>query len=148
LKTLVKIWYEGKLELRYIGPYEIVKRISPIAYQLALPQHLVKIHDVFHVSMLRKAEIDPTRVLPQVPIEVNEELTMEVKSVRILDQINKVLRNKKISLVKVLWRSSQMEKETWEWEAEMRNKYPGLFLKSGKKFNFEDEIFFCRREKI
>jgi hypothetical protein len=51
-------------------------------------------------------------VPPQVPIEVNEGLTMEVKSMRILDQINKVLRNKKISLVKVLWRSSQMEKET------------------------------------
>jgi hypothetical protein len=63
-------------------------------------------------------------VPPQVPIEVNEGLTMEVKSMRILDQINKVLRNKKISLVKVLWRSSQMEKETWEREAEMRNKYP------------------------
>ena len=85
---------------------------------------------------------------PQVPIEVNEGLTMEVKSMRILDQINKVLRNKKISLVKVLWRSSQMEKETWEREAEMRNKYPLLFLKSGKKFNFEDEIFFCRMQEM
>jgi hypothetical protein len=53
-------------------PYEIVKRIGPVAYQLALPQHLVKIHDLFHVSMLRKAEIDPTWVLPQIPIEVNE----------------------------------------------------------------------------
>jgi hypothetical protein len=48
----------------------------------------------------------------------------------------------------VLWRSSQMEKETWEREAEMRNKYPWLFLKSGKKFNFEDEIFFCRMQEM
>jgi len=127
---------------RYIGPYKIVKRIGPVAYQLALPQHLVKIYDVFHVSMLRKAEIDPTRVLPQIPIEVNEELTMEVKPVRILDQIKKVLRNKKIPLVKVLWRGSQMEEESWEREDEMRSKYPGLFLKSGKKFNFGDEILF------
>jgi hypothetical protein len=67
---------------------------------------------------------------------------MEVKPVRILDQIKKVLRNKKISLVKVLWRGSQMEEESWEREDEMRSKYPGLFLKSGKKFNFGDEILF------
>jgi len=147
-KHLLRFGMKGKLESRYIGPYKIIKRISPIAYQLALPQHMVKIHDVFHVSMLWKAEIDSTRVPPQVPIEVNEGLTMEVKSMRILDQINKVLRNKKISLVKVLWRSSQMEKETWEREAEMRNKYPLLFLKSGKKFNFEDEIFFCRMQEM
>jgi hypothetical protein len=138
---------KGKLAPRYIGPYEIVKRIGPGAYQLALPQHLIKIHDVFHVSMLRKAKIDPTRVLPQIPIEVNEELTMEVKPVRILDQIKKVLRNKKISLVKVLWRGSQMEEESWEREDEMRTKYLGLFLKFGKKFNFIDEIFFLEEKK-
>jgi hypothetical protein len=148
LKHLLRIGMKGKLASRYIGPYEILKRIGPVAYQLALPQHLVKIHDMFHVSMLRKAEIDPTRVLPQVPIEVNEGLIMEVKPVRIIDQIKKVLKNKKISLVKVLWRGSQLEEESWEREEEMRSKYSGLFLKSGKKFNFKDKIFFCRREEM
>jgi len=72
---------------------------------------------------------------------------MEVKPVRILDQIKKVLRNKKISLVKVLWRGSQMEEESWEREDEMRTKYLGLFLKFGKKFNFIDEIFFLEEKK-
>jgi len=71
-KHLLRFGMKGKLAPRYIVPYEIVKRIGPVAYQLALPQHLVKIHDLFHVSMLRKAEIDPTWVLPQIPIEVNE----------------------------------------------------------------------------
>jgi len=59
-----------------------------------------------------------------------------------------VLKNKKISLAKVLWRGSQLEEESWEQEEEMRSKYPGLFLKSGKKFNFEDKIFFRRREEM
>jgi hypothetical protein len=63
-KHLLRFGMKGKLAPRYIGPYKIVKRIGPVVYQRALPQHLVKIHDVFHVSMLRKAEIDPTRVLP------------------------------------------------------------------------------------
>ena len=56
-----------------------------MAYKLALPPHLTKIHNVFHVSMLQKAEIDPTQVLPQVPIEIEEDLTLEVKPVKILD---------------------------------------------------------------
>jgi hypothetical protein len=146
-KHLLRFGMKGKLTPRYIRPYEIMKRIGPVAYQLALPQHLVKIYDVFHVSMLRKAEIDPTRVLPQIPIEVNEGLTMEVKPVRILNQIKKVLRNKEISLIKVLWRGSQMEEESWEREEEMRSKYQGLFLKSGKKFNFRYGILFLGGKK-
>jgi len=54
-KHLLRFGMKGKLVPRYIGPNEIVRRIGPVAYQLALPQHLIKIHDVFHVSMLRKA---------------------------------------------------------------------------------------------
>jgi hypothetical protein len=77
--------------------------------------------------MLRKAEIDPAQVLPQVPIKIEKDLTLEVKPVKILDRSEKELRNKKIYLVKVLWRSSQIEEETWEKEAEMRRKYPELF---------------------
>ena len=77
--------------------------------------------------MLRKAEIDPAQVLPQVPIKIEKDLTLEVKPVKILDQSEKELRNKKIYLVKVLWRSSQIEEKTWEKEAEMRRKYPELF---------------------
>jgi hypothetical protein len=77
--------------------------------------------------MLRKAEIDPAQVLPQVPIKIEKDLTLEVKPVKILDRSEKELRNKKIYLVKVLWRSSQIEEKTWEKEAEMRRKYPELF---------------------
>ena len=77
--------------------------------------------------MLRKAEIDPAQVLPQVPIKIEKDLTLEVKPVKILDWSEKELRNKKIYLVKVLWRSSQIEEKTWEKEAEMRRKYPELF---------------------
>ena len=77
--------------------------------------------------MLRKAEIYPAQVLPQVPIKIEKDLTLEVKPVKILDRSEKELQNKKIYLVKVLWRSSQIEEKTWEKEAEMRRKYPELF---------------------
>lgn len=72
-----------KLAPRYIGPYKSRERIGHVAYQLDLRSHLARIHEVFHVSILQKAEIDLSRVLPQVPLEVD--LTLKVKLVKILD---------------------------------------------------------------
>jgi hypothetical protein len=66
-----------------------VERIGPIAYRLVLPLHLSKIHNVFHVSLLWKVEIDPRRLLPQIPREVKEDLTLEIKTVKILDRSEK-----------------------------------------------------------
>jgi hypothetical protein len=68
---------------------------------LALPLHLAKIH-VFHVSLLRKAKIDLSQVLPQIPIEIKEDLTLEVKPIRVLDRNEKELRNKNIPMIKML----------------------------------------------
>ena len=80
-----------------------------MAYRLALPLQLAKIHDVFHVSLLRKAEVDPSRLLPQIPLEIDENLTLEMKLVKVLDYNVKELRNKKIPIIKILWRNSQIE---------------------------------------
>jgi hypothetical protein len=81
---------------------------------------LAKVHNVFHVSLLRKADVNPSRVLPQVPVEVKKDLTLEVRTIKILDWGEKELRNKKVLIIRVLWRSSQIEEETWERESEMR----------------------------
>jgi hypothetical protein len=97
----------------------VVKRIGHVAYKLALPPYLAKIYDLFHVSLLRKADINPSRVLPQVSWEVKKDLTMDVKPIRILDQSEKELRNKKIPMVKVIWKSPQVE-DTWERALEMK----------------------------
>ena len=60
-----------------------------------LSLHLEKTHNVFYILLLQKAEIDPTRILPQVPLYIKEDLTLEVRPVKILDQSEKGLRNKK-----------------------------------------------------
>jgi hypothetical protein len=59
-KHMLRFGMKGKLAPRYIGPYEVIERIGSVAYRLALPPYLNKIHDVFHVLMLRKAEVDPS----------------------------------------------------------------------------------------
>ena len=77
--------------------------------------------------------MDPARILPQIPVEVNEDLTLEMRPARILDRGEKELRNKKIPIVRILWRNAQIEEETWEREDEMRKKYPELFKIPGMK---------------
>jgi hypothetical protein len=93
---------KGKLASRYIGPFEIIERIGPVAYRLELPSHLDKIHNVCYVSLLQKVKIDHSRVLPQVPIKIRGDLTLEIKPIKIMNWGEKVLRNKKVPLVRVL----------------------------------------------
>jgi hypothetical protein len=80
---------KGKLAPGYIGPFKMIERIGPVAYKFVLPSHLAKIHNVFHISMIRKAEIDLSRVLLQVPVEIKEDLSMEVRLVKVLDRSEK-----------------------------------------------------------
>ncbi len=94
--------------------------MRPVAYQLELPPALDRIHDMFHVSMLRRYRSDPTHIVPVEEIEVRPDLTFEEKPVQILDHEVKVLRRKSISLVKVLWHNHSTEEATWEPEDAMR----------------------------
>ncbi|KAH9751681.1 Endonuclease [Citrus sinensis] len=129
-KGVLRFRKHGKLSPRYIGPYEIIERIGPLAYRLALPPKLSRIHDVFHVSMLQKYIYDPSHVLSKQPIQLKEDLTYEEEPVEILEDKHQVLRSKTIPLVKVRWRNHTKEEATWEREDLMRAQYPYLFLSS------------------
>ena len=111
---------KGKLNLRFIGPYEILERIGPVAYRLALPPELAKLHNVFHVSMLRRYRSDESHILPARDIQVQPDFTFDEEPKTILDREVKQLRNKQVSLVKVLWQHHGMEEVTWEPELTMR----------------------------
>ncbi|CAL9014110.1 unnamed protein product [Prunus brigantina] len=126
-KGVIRFGKRGKLSPRYIGPYEIVERVGPVAYRLALPSDMSRLHDVFHVSMLRKYIPDPSHVLEEQPIELAENLTYVEQPVQILDWKTQVLRTREIPLVKVLWRSHNVEEATWEPKDQMREQYPYLF---------------------
>ncbi|KAM1521892.1 hypothetical protein ACFX10_012067 [Malus domestica] len=126
-KGVVRFGKRGKLSPRYVGPYQITERIGAVAYRLELPPELSQIHNVFHISMLRKYVSDPSHVIQLEPLEVSPDVSYVEEPVAILDQQNKVLRNKVIPLVKVLWRNHATEEATWETEDLMRSQYPYLF---------------------
>ena len=120
-KGVVRFEKRGKLNPRYIGPFEIVERIGPVAYRLDLPEELSRVYNVFHIFKLHKYIPDPSQVLETPEIEPRDDLSYEEQPVQILGRKEKELRNKTISLVKVLWRNHLVEEATWEREDQMRN---------------------------
>ncbi|KAA0058333.1 Chromo domain-containing protein [Cucumis melo var. makuwa] len=104
-----------------------MERVGPAAYRLELPIELTGIHDVFHVSMLRKYIPDPSHVLQEQPVELKEYLSYVEEPVLILNRKEQILRNKTIPLIKALWRHHGVEEATWEQEDQMKKRYPILF---------------------
>ena len=126
----VRFGKQGKLSPRFIGPFEVLKRVGAIAYRLALPPSLSGVHEVFYVSMLRKYTPDPTHVVDYGELVIDADGTFDEGPVRIMDSREQVLRRKIVRLVKVLWKHRGVEEATWEHEDTMRTRYP---------FHFQDE---------
>ena len=101
-KGILRFGRRRKLRPRYIVPYDIIARVGPIAYRLDLSPELSKVHNVFHVSMLRKYIPDPSYLLRDQPIELKDNLTYKEQPMQIEDRKEQILRNKVIPLVKVL----------------------------------------------
>ncbi|KAL0540972.1 hypothetical protein IC582_020998 [Cucumis melo] len=127
MRGVLRFERRGKLSPHFVGPFEILERIGPVAYRLALPPPLSTVHDVFHVSMLRKYVPDSSHVVDYEPLEIDENLSYTEQPVEVLAREVKTLRNKEIPLVKVLWRNHRVEEATWEREDDMRSRYPELF---------------------
>ena len=117
-----------KLSPRYMGPFDVIEKVGEVSYRIALPPQLSRLHDVFHVSQLKKYHPDPSHVVEPEEVELEDNMTYRVEPERILDVKDKQLRNKTIRLVKVFWRGMTPGDATWEAEEQMREKYPQLFL--------------------
>ncbi|KAA3484889.1 reverse transcriptase [Gossypium australe] len=93
-KKVLHFSRKGKLSMRFIGPYQVMERIGPVAYHLALSTKLDNIQNVFHVSMLRRYRSDPSHVISPVEIELQPNMTFSEEMVKILAREVKELRNK------------------------------------------------------
>jgi hypothetical protein len=118
---------KGKLAPRYVGPFKIVDHKGEVAYQLELPPQLPDVHDVFHVSQLKKCLWVPEEQLPMEELDLGGDLTYSERPVEILDTAERVTRNKVIKMCKVQWSHHTEDEATWEHEEELRADYPELF---------------------
>ncbi|XP_065624386.1 uncharacterized protein LOC136065296 [Quercus suber] len=128
MKGVMRFGKKGKLSPRFVGPFEILKRIGKVAYELALLPTVAGVHNMFHVSMLRKYILDPSHILNYEPLKIKDNLTYKEVPIQILDRKDQVLHTKTISLVKVLLKNHTVEEASWEREDEIKSKYPKLFV--------------------
>jgi len=128
-KGVIRFGKRGKLNPRYVGPFTILERIGPVAYRLDLPTELGNVHNVFHVSNLKKCLADESLIVPLEEIKVDDRLRIVEEPVEILDYKIRSLRHSKIRIVKVRWNSNRGPEYTWEREDQMKSKYPHLFPK-------------------
>eukprot|EP00253_Pinus_taeda_P013126 PITA_13126 len=119
-----KSYADRKISLK---EFQILARIGPMAYQLALPSH-IRVHNVFHVSILNKYIYDPKHIISWQDIQVEPEGEFLVEPVSILDRGRVVLRKRAITQVKVQSQHFRPDEATWEDEQNMKEVYPELFL--------------------
>ena len=125
-KNSFKLGSCSKLAPTYCGPFEVLERVGPVAYQLALPPNL-RIHNVFHVSILKKYVHDATHVIDWNVIQVEPEGDFPVEPDYILEKREISLRNHSIGQVKVQWKHLGPDQATWDLGSKMRESYPILF---------------------
>ncbi|XP_017426312.1 uncharacterized protein LOC108334897 [Vigna angularis] len=109
-----------KLSPKFVGPYQILRKIGPVAYELSLPPQLSNLHPVFHVSQLRKYIADPSHILELEDVRLRQDRTLEMQPVHIEDSDTKYYKRKAIRMVKVVW-DEKTGDTTWEVEDAMRD---------------------------
>jgi hypothetical protein len=128
MKDVKRFGVKGKLSPRYIGPFPIREKYGKVAYKLELPPSLAGVHDIFHVSRLKKclkAHMDV--VLPEVaPLETD--LTYPEHPIKILNQRSRVIRRKMIKFYKIQWSNHMVDEATWESEDFLRSHHPDFEL--------------------
>lgn len=117
----------GKLNPRYIRPFEILESVGLAAYKLRLPQELNNVHDTFHVCNLKKCLLNENLVVPLYEIQVNLKLHFVEEPLEFMDREIKRLKQNHIPIVKVWWNCRRGLEFMWERDDQMKLKYPHLF---------------------
>ena len=124
MKGVNRFGVKGKLAPCYIGPFQILERCGKVAYRLKLPEHLSAIHDVFHVSQLKKCLRVPEQNVEVEGVELEPDLTYSEYPIRVLDQKDRVTRRRTIKFYKIQWNQYFEEEATWESEDYLLEKFP------------------------
>jgi hypothetical protein len=139
MKGVKQFGAKGKLAPRFVGPFKVLERIGFMAYRLELPEQLKGVHDVFHVSMLRKFFYDEEQdlIVDFRGLQIEDDATVSFPPVKIVDVQEKGTRRNRIRTVKVQW-SDNPKNVTWEIKDVMQKQHPHLFVPFEE--NLEDVI--------
>jgi hypothetical protein len=133
-KGVQRFGVKGKLAPRHIGPYEITERCGPVAYRIRLPERFAAVHNVFHVSQLRKCAHEPEmRVINEANAWIQPDLSLVEHPIQILDTKKRKTRRRSVTMYKILWSHHTKEEATWETEHYLNTHYPGFLQVQNRK---------------
>jgi hypothetical protein len=124
MKGVNRFGVKGKLAPRYIGPLPILEQCEPVAYRLQLPESLSVVHNVFHVSQLKKCLWIPDRTIDVVDVTLEPDLTYSEHPIRVLDQKDRITRKRTLKFYKVQWNQHTEDEVTWETQDSLEKKFP------------------------
>jgi hypothetical protein len=125
---------KGKLALRYIGPYEVTEKFGTIAYRIRLLDQLSAVHDVFHVSQLKKCEqIPEAQIIEETNAEIEPDLSLTEYPMRVLDRKERQTRRQRVKMYKIQWSHHTKEEAMWETEQFLNTKYPDILPSQTRK---------------
>jgi hypothetical protein len=125
-----KVW--GKLAPRFIGSFKILEKRGEVAYQLELPPQLSYVHNVFHISQLKKCLRVPEEQIPMEDLDAKEDLSYQEYPIKFLETSERVTRNKRIKMCKVQWSHHTEKEATWQREEELKVEFPNFFFDSSE----------------
>ncbi|WVZ76961.1 hypothetical protein U9M48_024869 [Paspalum notatum var. saurae] len=134
MKGVHRFGVKGKLAPRYVGPFKITEKCGPVAYRLELPPHLAAVHDVFHVSQLKKCLRVPEEEVDTSQVQIEPDLTYEARPIKILDQKQRSTRRNTVNFYKVQWSDHSEEEASWETEEYLQTKHPGFLPSTSNQY--------------
>jgi hypothetical protein len=127
IRGLRRFKIKGKFSPCYISPFRILERKGKVAYQLELPARLSDVHNVFHISQLKKCLRVPEEQFPLEELDVQDDLTYTEHPIKILDTAERITRSKRIRMCSVQWSHHAEDEATWKREDELQAEFPQLF---------------------
>ena len=127
MKEVNRFSVKGKLASRYIGPFPIIDLCGQVAYRLKLPERLSRVHNVFHVSQLKKCLRVPDQVQDIEDVELEPDLTYAEYPIRVLDRKDRVTRRTTTKWYKVQWSQHSEVEATWEFEDYLMENFPEFY---------------------
>jgi hypothetical protein len=126
MKGVTRFGVKGKLAPRYIGPFLILERYGPVAYRLQLPETLSVVHNVLHVSQLKKCLRVPDRTIDVTDVVLELDMTYSEHPIRVLDQKDRITRKKTLKFYKIQWNQHSEDEATWETQDFLDKNFLGF----------------------
>jgi hypothetical protein len=134
-KGVQRFRVKGKLAPRYIGPYEIVEVCGPVGYCIRLPERFSAVHNVFHVTQLKKGvPVPETEVIREANAWIEPDMSLIEHPMRVLDIKQRKTRTQTIRMYKIQWSHHTEEEANWETEEYLNTKYPGFLQSRNREF--------------